>query len=66
MGQFEIRAKIEQGVPLHIKYCYNSALAICRIRLRDSAFGDVELIASRRAMLEILLPEPHPTVPLLV
>jgi hypothetical protein len=25
-----------------------------------------ELIASRRAMLEILLPEPHPTVPLLV
>jgi hypothetical protein len=47
------------------KYCYNSALATCRIRLRDSAFGDVELIASRRAMLEILLPEPHPTVPLL-
>jgi hypothetical protein len=47
------------------KYCYNSALATCRMRLRDSAFGDIELIASRRAMLEILLPEPHPTVPLL-
>jgi hypothetical protein len=49
----------------HTKYCYNSALATCRIIVRDSAFGNVELIASRRAMLEILLPEPHPSVPLL-
>jgi hypothetical protein len=49
----------------HVKYCYNSALATCRIVLRDSAFGNVELTASRRTMLEILLPEPHPAVPLL-
>jgi hypothetical protein len=49
----------------HTKYCYNSALATCRIRMRDSAFGNIDLTASRRAMLEILLPEPHPTVPLL-
>jgi hypothetical protein len=49
----------------HLKYCYNSALATCRIILRDSAFGNVELNVSRRAMLEILLPEPHPIVPLL-
>lgn len=49
----------------HTKYCYNSALATCRMRLRDSAFGDIDLTASRRAMLEILVPEPHPTVALL-
>jgi hypothetical protein len=49
----------------HAKYCYNSALATCRIMLRDSAFGNVELVASRRAMFEILLSEPHPSVPVL-
>jgi hypothetical protein len=46
------------------KYCYNSALATCRIRLSGKGFAD-ELVASRRAMFEILLPEPHATVPLL-
>jgi hypothetical protein len=49
----------------HAKYCYNSALATCRIMLRDSAFSNVELVASRRAMFEILLSEPHPSVPVL-
>ncbi|MCW2559327.1 MAG: hypothetical protein JWP55_3291 [Mycobacterium sp.] len=46
------------------KYCYNSALATCRIRLSGNGFRD-ELVASRRAMFEIMLPEPHDTVPLL-
>jgi hypothetical protein len=46
------------------KYCYNSALATCRIRLSGKGFAD-ELVASRRAMFEILLPEPHDAVPLL-
>ncbi|KAA0080821.1 hypothetical protein CIW52_24015 [Mycolicibacterium sp. P9-64] len=46
------------------KYCYNSALATCRIRLSGKGLSD-ELVASRRAMFEILLPEPHGTVPLL-
>jgi hypothetical protein len=47
------------------KYCYNSALATCWIRLSSKTFGEVDLVASRRAMLEILLPEPHGTVALL-
>jgi hypothetical protein len=47
------------------KYCYNSALATCRIRMSDSAFGDIELVADRRAMFEILLPEPNESVRLL-
>jgi hypothetical protein len=46
------------------KYCYNSALATCRIRLSGTGFAD-ELVASRRAMFEILLPEPHEAVKLL-
>jgi hypothetical protein len=46
------------------KFCYNSALATCRIRLSGSGFAD-ELVAPRRAMFEILLPEPHQAVPLL-
>jgi hypothetical protein len=33
--------------------------------LRDSAFGNMELIASRRAMFEILLAEPLDEIPLL-
>ncbi|WP_029114216.1 hypothetical protein [Mycobacterium sp. URHB0044] len=49
----------------HTKYCYNSALATCRIRLSGSGFTDVKLVSSRRAMFEILLPEPHESVPLL-
>jgi hypothetical protein len=47
------------------KYCYNSALATCRIRLSGKAFGHTQLVASRRAMLEILLSEPQGTVKLL-
>jgi hypothetical protein len=47
------------------KYCYNSALATCRIRLSGKVFGDTELVALRRAMFEVLLPEPHDTVKLL-
>jgi len=46
------------------KYCYNSALATCRIQLSGDGFRD-ELVASRRAMFEILLPEPHEGVELL-
>jgi hypothetical protein len=47
------------------KFCYNSALATCRVILRDSAFGNVELIASRRAMFEILQAQPLDGIPLL-
>jgi hypothetical protein len=47
----------------HTKFCYNSALATCRVQLSGSGFSPVELVASRRAMFEILLPEPHDTVP---
>ncbi|MCP9270752.1 hypothetical protein [Mycolicibacterium arenosum] len=48
----------------HTKFCYNSALATCRIELTSDG-RRTELIATRRAMLEILLPEPHEGVPLL-
>lgn len=36
------------------KYCYNSALATCRIRLSGSGIASTELSATRRAMFEIL------------
>ena len=36
------------------KYCYNSALATCRIRLSGSGIAAAELTATRRAMFEIL------------
>ena len=36
------------------KYCYNSALATCRIRLSGSGMAATELTATRRAMFEIL------------
>jgi hypothetical protein len=36
------------------KYCYNSALASCRLSLSGPALGTVELTARRRAMFEIL------------
>ncbi|WP_059017199.1 hypothetical protein [Mycobacterium sp. M26] len=46
------------------KYCYNSALADCRVTLSGRGFG-VELVESRRAMFEILTDERHPSVPLI-
>ena len=36
------------------KFCYNSALATCRIRLSGSGIMATELSATRRAMFEIL------------
>ena len=48
------------------KYCYNSAIATCRIQLAGKAFERTELTAHRRAMFEILGNERHATVPLLV
>jgi hypothetical protein len=47
----------------HTKYCYNSALATCRVRI-VSVERTTELVATRRAMLEILLAEPSDAVPL--
>lgn len=49
----------------HTKYCYNSALATCRVQLSANDFGAVELVATQKAMFEILLPEPYAAVPLL-
>jgi len=46
------------------KYCYNSALADCRIWLSGNGV-DTELTASRRAMFEILTGHRHGEVPLL-
>jgi hypothetical protein len=46
------------------KYCYNSALATCRIRLSGSGMT-AELVATRRAMFEILTDIRHPSVRLL-
>ena len=46
------------------KYCYNSALATCRIRLSGSGMT-AELVATRRAMFEILTDTRHPSVRLL-
>lgn len=48
----------------HSKYCYNSALATCRIRLSGSGMT-AELVAPRRAMFEILTDTRHPSVRLL-
>ena len=39
------------------KYCYNSAVASCRLRLSGPDVGNVELTAQRRAMFEILSQE---------
>ena len=47
------------------KYCYNSALATCRIRLSGSGIDSSELVASRRAMFEILAATRNADVPLL-
>lgn len=48
-----------------MKYCYNSALADCRITLSGNGV-DAHLSARRRAMFEILTDERHGTVPVLV
>lgn len=45
------------------KYCYNSAIADCRVRL--SSNESVELTATRRAMFEILTDSRRDDVPLL-
>ena len=47
------------------KYCYNSALATCRIRLSGGGITATELIATRRAMFEILTDTRNGAVPLL-
>ena len=47
------------------KYCYNSAIATCRIQLAGKAFERTELVATRRAMFEILTDTRHDAVPLL-
>ncbi len=47
------------------KYCYNSAMADCRITLSGNGV-DTELAASRRAMFEILTDQRLEAVPLLV
>jgi len=47
------------------KYCYNSALATCRIHLSGSGIVATELTATRRAMFEILTYTRDPSVPLL-
>ncbi|MDT5052288.1 MAG: hypothetical protein QOF66_654 [Mycobacterium sp.] len=47
------------------KYCYNSAIATCRIQVAGKAFERTELMATRRAMFEILTDTRHDAVPLL-
>lgn len=47
------------------KYCYNSALATCRMQVAGKAFERAELVAQCRAMFEILTDTPHEGVPLL-
>jgi hypothetical protein len=47
------------------KYCYNSAIATCRVQVAGKAFERRELMATRRAMFEILTDERHDDVPLL-
>jgi hypothetical protein len=47
------------------KYCYNSALATCRLAVCGPRTGDIELTAKRRAMFEILTDDRVDGVPLL-
>ena len=47
------------------KYCYNSAIATCRIQVVGKAFERRELMATRRAMFEILTDTRQQAVPLL-
>jgi len=72
MIEGEIRADPEDVIGLTYtdtdgaaKYCYNSALATCRLQLAGKAFERGELVATRRAMFEILTDTPHDVVPLL-
>ncbi len=48
-----------------VKYCYNSAIAGCRMQVAGKAFPRDELV-SRRAMFEILTDDQLDSVPLLV
>ena len=48
-----------------VKYCYNSAIASCRMQVAGKAFARTEL-SSRRAMFEILTDDRLDSVPLLV
>lgn len=47
------------------KYCYNSAIATCRVQVAGKAFERDELVATRRAMFEILTDKQHEQVRLL-
>jgi hypothetical protein len=47
------------------KYCYNSAIATCRMHVAGKAFERGELVATRHAMFEILTDKRHDDVPLL-
>ena len=47
------------------KYCYNSAIATCRMQVAGKAFDRAELVATKRAMFEILTDTRHDAVPLL-
>ncbi|HYZ68893.1 MAG TPA: hypothetical protein VE666_14015 [Mycobacterium sp.] len=47
------------------KYCYNSAIATSRVQMAGKAFERGELVATRRAMFEILTDTRHDDVPLL-
>jgi hypothetical protein len=47
------------------KYCYNSALANCRVQVAGRAFQRAELVATRRVMFEILTDTRQDAVPLL-
>jgi hypothetical protein len=48
-----------------VKYCYNSAIAHCRVQVAGKAFQRAELV-SRRAMFEILTDDPVASTPLLI
>jgi hypothetical protein len=48
------------------KYCYNSAIATCRVQVAGKAFERAELTATRRAMFEILTDTREEQVPLRV
>ncbi len=48
-----------------VKYCYNSAVATCTVRLYGPHIRDTELTATGRAMFEILGDAPIAGVPLL-
>ena len=47
------------------KYCYNSAIATCRMQVAGKAFERRELMATRSTMFEILTDTRHDEVPLL-